>query len=96
MTAALSNGDGQPMRVLDHFKLRFDDLDTILGNLNGMLHTAHLASTQLTFGELPAWPDFEDVWIQIDPGLELADRLGLTTDDSGQPLGAGCIVVMPG
>ena len=96
LTAALSIGDGQPTSVLDHFKLRFDDLDTILGNLNGMLHTAHLASTQLTFGELPAWPDFEDVWIPIAPGLELAGRLGLTTDDSGQPVAADCIVVLPG
>lgn len=96
LTAALSNGDGQPTRVLDHFKLRFDDLDTLLGNLDGLLHTAHLASTQLTFGELPAWPEFEDVWIPIAPHLELAGRLGLTTDESGRPLEADCIVVLPG
>ena len=96
LTAALSNGDGQPTRVLDHFKLRFDDLDTLLGNLDGLMHTAHLASAQLTFGELPAWPEFEDVWIPITPDLELAGRLGLVTDESGQPVQADCIVVLPG
>ncbi len=96
LTAALSNGDGQPTRVLDHFKLRFDDLDTVLGNLDGLLHTAQLVSTQLTIGELPTWPGFEDVWIRIAPNLELAGRLGLATDESGLPVQADCIVVLPG
>ena len=96
LTAALSNDDGQPTRVLDHFKLRFDDLDTLLGNIDGLLNTAHLASTQMSFGELPAWPAFYDVWIPIGPELELAGRMGLFTDDTGHPVEADCIVILPG
>ena len=96
LTAALSNGNSQPVHVLDHFKLRFDDLDTLLGNLDGLLHTAHLASTQWSLGVLDPWPEFEDVWIPIAPDLKLAGRLGLATDESGQPVEADCIVILPG
>ncbi len=96
LTAALASGDGQPPLVLDHFKLRFDDLDTLLGNLDGLLHTAHLASMQLTLGELPAWPEFDDIWIPVAPDLKLAGRLGLATDESRKPVQADCIVVLPG
>jgi len=96
VTEELSNGDGQAVRVLEHFKLRFGDLDTLLGNLDGLLHTAHLASTKWSFGVLDPWTEFEDVWIPVAPDLNLAGRLGLATDESGQPVEADCIVILPG
>ena len=50
----------------------------------------------LHLGDLPPWPEFEDVWIPVGESLELAGRLGYATDDAGQPISADCIVILPG
>lgn len=96
LTEDLSIANGQPAAVDDHFEMRFDDMDTLLGNFDGLLHTAQLASTQLHLGDLPPWPEFEDVWIPVGESLELAGRLGFATDDVGRQISADCIVLLPG
>ena len=96
LTEDLSNDNGQAAAVDDHFEMRFDDMDTLLGNLDGLLHTAQLASTQLQLDDLPPWREFEDVWIPVGESLELAGRLGYATDGVGQPISADCIVLLPG
>ncbi len=96
LTEDLTLGNGRPINVFDHFKLRFEDMDTLLKNLDGLLHTAHLTSTHLDHDELPPWRAFADVWIPVSDDLKLAGRLGLATDDSGQVMRTDCVVLLPG
>lgn len=96
LTNDLSNAQGQAVRVFDHFKLRFDDMDTLLGNFGGLLHTAQLVSAGSNSGSLPPWPHFEEVWVPVGPELELAGRLGLARDESGAVKRADCLVILPG
>ena len=96
LTNDLSNAEGQAVRVFDHFKLRFDDMDTLLGNFGGLLHTAQLVSAGSNSGSLPPWDHFEEVWVPVGPELELAGRLGLARDESGALRQADCMVILPG
>lgn len=96
LTNDLTDAEGQAVRVFDHFKLRFDDMDTLLGNFGGLLHTVQLVSATSNTGSLPPWPEFEDVWVPIGAELELAGRLGLARDESGALRQADCLVILPG
>ena len=96
LTEDLTNAEGRAVSTYDHFELRFDDMDTLLGNFNGLLHTAQLVSTELHLDELPQWPGFEDVWIPVGGELELAGRLGFARDGSGTARRADCVVILPG
>ena len=89
--------DGGPIKAAEHFKLRFEDMDTMLGNARGLLHTSHLAST-CTYVDPPppAWPGFEDLWIPICDKLQLSGRMALSTDHNGEIAQADCIVILPG
>ncbi len=99
-TEDLVSSDGQAVDVFAHFGRKFEDMDTILGNISGLTHTAHLSATKFYVTEKPpAWPGFEEVWIPTHdityPNLELSGRLGLA-ERNGQVIQADCIVLLPG
>lgn len=87
---------GGPADVFAHFGWRFEDMDRLAANFEGLLHTTHLAAVE-TFVERrpPPWEGFEDIWIPIGDGLELSGRMGWATDQ-GERLPRDCIVILPG
>lgn len=96
----LTEDMGQPGRISVDVYHYFDrnprGMNSIFSNLGGLLGTVQATGSR--FGPaLPSdWPEFDDVWIPVAPGLELAGRLGLARDDTGQPIITDCIVILAG
>lgn len=97
LTDDLYDDDGKPVDVLAHFGRNPDHLNSIFRNYFGLVHTARASGAEEAI-ETPAppWPDFEDVWIPIHEGLSLSGRLALARGADGEPVEAGCIIVLPG
>jgi len=94
LTADLPDASGRPIDVFAHFGVNAERLGSFWYNREGILESAQ--GTGQRFGpEAPPWPGFEDVWIPINPNLQLAGRLGLARRD-GQPVYADCIVILAG
>lgn len=87
---------GRPVDVYAHFQLNRTQLHTVLGNFSGLKHTAQGAS-QVTCVESdpPAWPGFDDVWIEMPDGPRLSARLGMARENH-VIRDADCIVILPG
>lgn len=97
LTGDMTTSHGRPIDVGGHFLLRFEDMDSILGNPFGMLHTAQLASTRAHQDKPPSpWPGFGDVWIPVSQDVQLSGRLGFAVDADGGRKTADCIVLLPG
>lgn len=96
LTGNLTKPDGRPVDVFDYFDKRPEYLHTAIGNLSGLMDTAQVTGdTEAIETPAPEWPGFEDVWIEVEPGVSISGRLGLAMRD-GKPIEADCIVVMPG
>jgi len=97
LTEDLVLPDESSVDVERHFGKRYEDLDTLLWNFVGLLHTSQLAS-QGTDPNLPLapWPGFKDVWVPVGNGLESSGRLGLASHSDGSIKKASCIVLLPG
>jgi pimeloyl-ACP methyl ester carboxylesterase len=97
---ALLTGDlapgGHPIDVFAHFGLNPTHLHSVLFNLNGLMNTAQVTSGGSAIDTHPPdWDGFRDIWVPINPELQLAGRLGLAMVD-GKPRVADCIVLVPG
>jgi predicted alpha/beta-fold hydrolase len=96
LTEDLTNADGRPVDVFAHFDKDPAYLHTAIGNLSGLVHTAQVTgSTEAIEIPAPEWPGFEDVWIDVEPGVALSARLGVAKRD-GKPIDSDCIVLLPG
>ncbi|MCB9851849.1 MAG: alpha/beta fold hydrolase [Phycisphaerales bacterium] len=96
LTNDLTTADGCAIDVFGYFNKQPEYLHTAIGNLSGLMHTAQVTGdTEAIEVPAPEWDGFEDVWIEVDPGVSISGRLGLAMRD-GHPIKADCIVVMPG
>jgi predicted alpha/beta-fold hydrolase len=97
LTEDLIVPEGRPRDVFVHFGINPDRLASLRGNWDGLTHTAQATGADSTPGlATPHWPDYEDIWIPVDEGVEISGRLGLATanDKSAEP--RDCIVILPG
>lgn len=96
LTEDLTRPDGRPTDVFDYFDKIPAYLHTGLGNMSGLMCTAQVTGdTEAIEVPAPEWPGFEDVWIEVQPGVKISGRLGLAMKD-GKPIDADCIVLLPG
>jgi predicted alpha/beta-fold hydrolase len=96
LTEDLVGADGRPIDVLAHFNVRPDQLNSLFCNFLGLLHTAQASATDDVDKPAAApWPGFEDVWIPVADGVELAGRLAFAEGPGGRRP-ADCIVILPG
>ncbi|HPF37295.1 MAG TPA: CocE/NonD family hydrolase [Phycisphaerae bacterium] len=96
LTEDLTTPDGRAVDVFDYFDKDPAYLHTAIGNLSGLTATAQVTGdTEAIEIPAPAWPGFDDVWIDVQPGVSISGRLGLATKD-GEPIDADCIVLLPG
>lgn len=95
ITAELVEPDGSPLNVFSHFACNPKLLSAVWYNFAGLLYSAQ--STGVRFEQRPPepWPGFEDIWIPVGGGLELAGRLGLAAYN-GRPIFSDCIILLPG
>lgn len=97
LTDDLVDDHGQPVDVARHFGHRFANMDSLVGNFGGLMHTAQLASAKPPNADpAPHWRGFRDVWIPVDDGLELSGRLAFALQPNGRRAQADCIVILPG
>lgn len=96
-TEEMLDADGRGIDVFSAFNRQSHRMDKLLGNWWAIQHTAQSIEIGY-FIETPAplWPDFEHVWIPVDAGVSLSGYLGLARDESGRPIDADCIVILPG
>jgi predicted alpha/beta-fold hydrolase len=98
LTEDLTDASGRPVDVFAHFGIKGNKLQSVIGNMSGIRCTAQAASQDYAI-ETPAppWPAFEDVWIPVPDGGELAGRLGFAVGGDGRTVSeADCIVILPG
>lgn len=96
LTDDLTDDAGDAIDVLAHFGRNPRQLSSLWCNLTGIAHTAQASGADSEPGsEPPDWPEFEDIWIPIHEGLQLAARIGFAERD-GERLLADCIVILPG
>lgn len=96
LTNDLIAADGRAVDVFAHFDKDPAYLHTAIGNMSGLVHTAQVTgSTEAVETPAPEWPGFEDVWIEVQPGVSVSARLGLAMKD-GVPIESDCIVLLPG
>lgn len=94
LTADLTGANGRPVDVFSHFGIEANHLSSFWYNPDGILDSAQVTGER--FGpEAPPWPGFEEVWIPINPSLQLSGRLGLARH-GGQPVYTDCIVLLAG
>ncbi|MBI5863845.1 MAG: hypothetical protein HZB38_04940 [Planctomycetes bacterium] len=94
LTSDLNDAEGRPVDVFKHFGVDAERLHSFWYNTTGILCSAQVTGQR--FGhEAAPWPGFEEVWIPINPDLQLSGRLGLAKRD-GEPAYADCIVLLPG
>lgn len=96
LTEDLTTADGSARDVFDYFDKRPSYLHTAIGNISGLKHTAQVTGdTEAIESPAPEWPGFEEVWIDVAPGISISGRLGLAMRD-GKPTKTDCIVILPG
>lgn len=95
-TAGLSTAVGRARDVYAYFDRDPRFLHTLFCNLDGLQQTAQCVGADTTGTEpMPAWPDFEDVWVPVREDLQLFGRLGLARQ-GGSIANTTCVVVLPG
>lgn len=95
LTRDLRSAPGESVDVYRHFHRSERLLGSPLFNPVGILYTAQASRGHGPAARAAPWPEFDDVWVPVQPGLELAGRLGLARRD-GEVIDADCIVVLPG
>lgn len=96
MTADMIDDRGRPRDVYTALGQPRDQLNSLLLNFDGFVHTAQGASQAPALEDYPpAWEGFEDIWIPVDESFALSGRLGLAVEN-GKPLRTDCIIVLPG
>lgn len=96
LTDQLVTPEGQPADVVTHFGIKTDRLDSIFVNFLGLAYSAQAIMPRSPPVPGPVWDGFEDVWIPVREGLQVAGRLGLARDARGQVTDSDCIVILPG
>ncbi len=96
VTGTMIDATGQPVDVATHFDIEPDRMESIFHNYYGLVHSAQATMPHGPPHEAPPWEGFEDVWVPIADDLYLAGRLGWARDESGEPINAPCIVILPG
>jgi pimeloyl-ACP methyl ester carboxylesterase len=96
LTDDLTGPAGDPADVYRHFGRSPGSLQNVLLNPVGIMYTAQASGERFLAGVPEPWPGFEDVWIPVEPGLDLSGRLGLVRDAAGDPRSTDCIVLLPG
>lgn len=96
LTEDLIDDAGRPIDVLREYGLRYDQLDSLVYNVDGMSNSAQATGDNFVAGHsTPPWPGFEQVWIPINDKLSLSARLGFAMKD-GEPIDSNCVVILPG
>jgi predicted alpha/beta-fold hydrolase len=96
LTEDLLDETGRPIDVLGKYGLRYEQLDSLIFNFDGMSNSAQATGGNFVAGHsTPPWPGFEQVWIPIDDKLSLSGRLGFAKKD-GEPIDTNCVVILPG
>ena len=72
----LQDEHGQPVDVFRKFTLEPAKLDTLYGNLRGIMHTARVTSPPPGNTPSPPWEGFEEVEVPLSDGLKPHARLG--------------------
>ncbi len=96
ITEGLTSEDGQPTDVVTYYDIPTDRLESVFANFHGLSYSAQATMPHGPPKEAPPWDGFDDVWIPVADGLELAGRLGFARDLLGRPIEADCIVILPG
>lgn len=86
--------DGRVVDVHAHFGLP-DNLHSLWNNWRGLQNSAQVTGAVGESGRPPPWPGFQEIWIPVAEGLELAGRLGLARR-GGRPIHTHCVVLLPG
>jgi predicted alpha/beta-fold hydrolase len=96
LTEDLLSLNGAPIDVLSHFHLDGKRLVSLRSNWTGVAHTAQAtsASDEIDPNARP-WPDSEQVWIPVAPGLEISGWF-MAAREGGAQRNTDCIVVLPG
>lgn len=88
--------DGKPIDVLGQYGYRYEQLDSLFYNYDGMSYSAQATGDNFVEGNsAPPWPGFEQVWIPINDKLSLSGRLGFAKKD-GEIVDSNCVVILPG
>lgn len=96
LTEDLLNADGKPIDVLGRYGYRFEQMDSLIHNFDGMSNSAQATGDNFVEGHsTPPWPGFEQVWIPINDQLSLSGRLGFAKKD-GAIIDSNCVVILPG
>lgn len=96
LTEDLLDSDGMPIDVLGRYGYRFEQMDSLIHNFDGMSNSAQATGDNFVAGHsTPPWPGFEQVWIPINDKLSLSGRLGFAMKD-GKPIDTNCVVILPG
>lgn len=96
LTEDLVDSGGRPVDVLRHFGRNRENLESLFFNLDGLSHTAQLAGSDDHSHHSLNWPGFEEVWAPVAEDLSLFGMLGLARDESGRPIDADCVIILPG
>jgi predicted alpha/beta-fold hydrolase len=97
LTEDLVDGFGQPRDVYAYMQTRPENLNKLLRNFYGILHTAQGTNQSELIDDDKAdlWPGFEDVWIPVADDVALSGRLGFARENGKIPY-ADCIILLPG
>lgn len=96
LTAELVAPDGTPTDVVSYFDKNPAHAESLIFNFWGLSNSAQATMPHGPEVAAPTWTGFDDVWIPMADGLELAGRLGWARDDAGEMVEADCIVILPG
>ncbi len=96
LTEAMGLPGGAPVSVYKYFDRDPRGMNSIFSNLGGLLGTVQATGSRFGPAYPSDWPEFDDVWIPVAPGLEVAGRLGLACDEAGNPIITDCIVILAG
>jgi predicted alpha/beta-fold hydrolase len=97
LTEDLVDAEGRPTDVLKHFRINRATLETLVGNCEGLEHSAQLTGPDFDPKKPPTtFPDCEDVWIPVSDKVSLHGLMCYARDERGDCVDADCIVLLPG